>query len=381
MMTIRLATRAARMAALTAAVVCPALLLAPAAAAQAPAWSAGSGAYFERYGFGDDAATGLRSVSLLTVPFGAALRPVSWLNVDLSGAFATATAVRSDDSESSISGLTDTALQLSVPVLENRVVVAAAFIAPTGKSTYSQDEAQVAGIIAADLLPFRISNWGSGGGIDLSSSVAASTGSVNVAARVGYQLSREFDLLEEGEFRYQPGNQLYVRVGADRSIGDSRAAAQVTVYRFGEDALNSQNLYQSGNRIQGLLSYAAPLGRRGRAQAYAGAQHRQRGVFLDGSADTPSQTLLLLGAGVRQPLGAGILVPSADLRLLRSADGLNQGFIGGVGTAYELPLAGGTTTLLPTARVRFGNLLISDGVESGITGVELGAALRFGSRR
>jgi hypothetical protein len=344
-------------------------------------WTAGAGAYFETYNFADATAAGTRSVSLLTTPFAAALRPANWLHVDASGAFATARAVRADGGESTISGLTDTAVQLSVPVVQNRVTLAATLLAPTGRTRYSLEEAQVAGIIAADLIPFRISNWGSGGALDLSTSVAASTGGLNLGARVGYQVGREFDLLDEGDFMYRPGDQLYGRIAADGNIGVARLAAQLTVYQFGEDAVNDRNLYRSGNRVQGLVSYSAPFGQRGRAQVYAGGQQRQRGVFLDGTGDTPSQTLVMLGAGMRQPIASGVLLPSVDVRLLRSADGIGQGYIGGVGASYEMPLSGGAATLLPTARLRYGNLLIRDGVETGITGFELGAVARFGTRR
>lgn len=345
-------------------------------AAQAPGWTVGSGAVFETYSFGDAGAAGIKSVALMTVPFVASFQPVTWANIGVSGAFASATAINNDDSESTVSGLTDTAVQLAIPLASSRLTVGATLMLPTGKSTYAQDEAQVAGIIAADLLPFRVSNWGSGGGIDLRTSAAASMGGLNVAGSLGYQVSREFDLVEEGEFMYRPGDQLYARIGADAAAGEGRVAAQVAMYRFGSDEVNSQNLYQAGNRIQGTLSYVTPLGRRGRAQLYSGALRRQQGVFLDGSGDTPAQTMIMLGGGLRQPVGNGLLMPTVDVRLLRSSDGEGQGYIAGAGAAYEI--AFGAATFVPTARVRFGQLLVSEGVESGVTGFEIGALLRFG---
>jgi hypothetical protein len=353
--------------------------LAATAHAQAPAWTVGSGGYYESYSFGDYSATGVRSVSLVSVPFGAALQPAPWLNMTVMGAFATATAVLSDDSRTTVSGFTDTALQLSSPLLAHRFVMAATFVAPTGSTMLSVNEARVAGLVAADLLPFRISSWGRGGAVDVSTSVAASAGGLNLGARIGYQMGREFDLLDEDEFMYRPGNQLHARAGVDGNLGDGRLAAHVTLSRFGSDEVNSQNLYQTGDRMSGIASYSAPLGPRGRAQAYAGVQRRQRGAFLDGSATVPAQTLLMFGAGLRQPVGAGIMTPSADVRLLRSADGIGQGYIGGVGSSWELSL--GNTTVLPSARLRLGRLLASEGVETGITGFEIGTAIRFGSLR
>lgn len=350
----------------------------PASAAAQLDATVAAGATLETYRFGEAEATGLEEVTLLTLPFGASVRPVRWARLEVGGAYASGSVVRSDGAELSLSGLTDTSLRLAFPVARDRLTVGAAVILPTGRSSYDMEEAQVAGIIAADLLPFRITNWGSGGAIDLSSSFAGTTGSVNLGGRVGFQMAREFDLVEQGGFAYRPGNQLYLRLGADGSIGDGRAAAQVTIYRFGEDQVNSQNLYRSGNRLEGLLSYTMPMGRRGRAAAYVGALHRQHGVFLDGTEDSPAQTLLLLGGGLRQPFRYGILVPSVDVRLLRRSDGADQGYIVGAGTSVEIPVAAGSATLLPRARIRFGRVLVRSGVESGLTGVELGAALRFG---
>lgn len=360
--------------------------------AQGLSGSLAAGANLETYTFEDAGVTGIEEVTLLTLPFGAALQPIRWAQLSVSGAFASGSATRADGSEASISGLTDTSVQLAVPVARDRFTLAAAVILPTGKSSYDQDEAQVAGIIAADLLPFRISNWGSGGALELGTVVATSAGGVNLGARVGYQMAREFDLLEEEDFAYRPGNRLYVRLGADGSIGDARLAGQAAMYRFADDQVNSRNLYRAGNRFEGLLSYTTPLGRRGSGSAYVGAHHRDSGVFLDlagdtlaglpgGPSETATQTVLLFGAGVRQPFRYGILVPAVDLRILRTGDGFGQGYVGGLGASLELPLAGGAAVLSPSARLRVGRVLVRSGVESGVTGFEVGAGLRLGEIR
>jgi hypothetical protein len=295
----------------------------------------------------------------------------------VSGAFASGSLVRADGSSTTLSGVTNTTVNLSVPVLHDRVTFAAAVVLPTGKARYTDDEAQVAGVMAADLLPFRLSNFGSGSALDLSSQFAASVGGVNLGARLGYQMGQEFDLLEGGSFAYRPGNQAYARIAADGDIGDSRAAAQVTVYTFSDDQLNSKNLYRSGTRVQALASYSMPAGHASTLQAYVGAQHRQHGTFLDGSAETPTQTVLLVGGGLRSPTLAGIIMPQFDLRILRSGDGAGQGYVGGAGLGMELGL-GDHATLLPSARFRIGKVGVRSGVESGISGFDVGLGFRFG---
>ena len=342
--------------------------------------SAGAGSYFESYTFSDPVAAGLKRVSLLTVPFVVEFQPVRWARFGIRSAFASGVVDRADGTQSKISGLTDTALELSLPLVQDRVQVAAALMLPFGKATYTSEEAQVAGIIAADLLPFALSHWGSGGSLDVSTQATGTLGALNVGARVGYQLGREFELLEQGLFSYRPGGQLYAAIAADGDVGEGRVAAQVTMYTFGDDQRNSRNLYRTGNRIQGLLTYSMPAGRTGRLQTYVSALRREHGTFADGSLDTPAQTMLLVGGGLRQPFQYGVFIPLVDVRLVSSSDGLGQGYIGDVGMTAELPVFGGSATLRPTLRARFGTLKVRAGVESGITGFDVGAGFDLAGR-
>ena len=348
-------------------------------AAQVP--SAGAGSYVETYNFSDPAAAGMKRVSLLTIPLSAEFQPVRWAHVVIRGAFASGVVDRADGTQRKISGLTDTELSVSLPLVQDRVSIAASLMLPFGKSTYSSDEAQVAGIIAADVLPFSLTHWGSGGSLDLSTQAVGTLGATNVGARLGYQIGREYELLQQDRFAYHPGGEVYARIAADRDIGDSRMAAQLTVYTFGDDQRNSQNLYRTGNRVQTLLTYSMPAGRTGRLQTYIGALRREHGTFADGSPDTPAQTMLLAGGGLRSPFRYGVLIPVMDIRLVSSNDGLGQGYIGDAGLTAEVPVFGGSATLLPSLRARLGTLKVRAGVTSGITGFELGAGLRWGGSR
>ncbi len=336
-----------------------------------------AGSYFESYSFNDPVAAGFKRVSLLTVPFAVAVQPARWARLGVSSTFASATVERNDGTQSTVSGLTDTALELSLPIVQDRLIVAASLMLPFGKSTFSPEEAQVAGIVAADLLPFRLTHWGSGGALDVSTQATGTVGALNVGARLGYQKAREFELLRGGLFLYRPGSQVYGRVAADGEVGTGRLAAQLTVYTFGDDQRNSRNLYRTGNRVQGMLTYSLPAGSAGRVQAYVGAMRREHGTFADGSSETPAQTMLLFGGGVRQLLRGVVLIPLMDVRLVSSSDGLGQGYIGDIGVTAEIPTLGGAT-LLPTLRVRRGQLKVRAGATSAITGFELGAGLRFG---
>lgn len=350
------------------------------ARAQVQAHGVGAAAGLEHYSFSDDAAAGIRSLSLFTAPFAAraAFAPVT---LEVAGAFARGTLTRPDGSDATISGLTDTSLRLSVPVARDRLTLSGALVLPTGRTRQTLEEAEVAGAIAADLLPFRVSNWGTGGGVDVSAALALPVSGFGVGLRLGYALAREFEPLEDRDFTYQPGDQLYARLALDRTIGYAgKASVHFTYQRFQDDALGGRNLFRAGDRVQLMGSYAFAVGGGSSGVAYAGVMHRSRGTYLGSTAEAPAQDLILAGGGIRIPTMHALLLPGADLRVFRSADGVGQGYVIGIGGSAEVPLGTGGLLLVPTVRGRFGNLLVREGSESGFTGIEIGAGLRWGGR-
>jgi hypothetical protein len=240
------------------------------------------------------------------------------------------------------------------------------------------EEADVAGLIAADVLPFRITNWGTGGGFGASTSFAGGFGAFAAGLSIGYVVAREFEPLSGDDFTYRPGNQLHVRAAIDRTFGSAgKAALVLTMQRFTDDELDGGNLFRTGDRYQAVGSYAFAAGARGNGIVYAGYLHRGEGEFEDETDVLAAQGLAYGGFGLELPAGRALLQPSLDLRLLRQDDGIGQGYTAGIGGSAEVPA--GTLTFIPTVRGRFGNVTLRDEAESGFTGVELGLALRFGS--
>jgi hypothetical protein len=336
---------------------------------------------FERYTFAEPDVVGIRDVTLVTLPF--AVQPYGTRTVQLliRGAFAAGHIERADGSRASLTGPTDTEIRLSFSA--SRIFgLSTALLLPTGRSTHTAEQAAVAGIMAADLLPFRVSNWGSGGGADASATAVFPAGPLNLGFRVGYQVAREFEPLDEQPFVYRPGNQLYGRVAVDYTVGSSgKASAHVTVQNFSADELDGSNLYQSGNRVQVMGSYAFVAGARSTALIYAGALHRAGPTVFGTSAQRPTQNLLLAGGGFRVPVSFGVLTPGVDLRVFRSDDGLGQGYAAGFGTAADVRVGSGGVTVVPSLRLRIGRVVISEDAASGLVGLDSGFAVRFGQPR
>lgn len=340
----------------------------------------GGGVVFESYHFGDAGAAGLEQLSLLTVPVAAQAQFGRRLIVDVVSTYARGTLRRPDGSESVLSGPTDTQVAVSGALVPGLFSVGVIALLPTGKQKESEAEAAVAGAISADLLPFRISNWSTGGGVGLSSSLTHTVGPLAVGISASYVLGREFDLMAS-DFVYRPGNQLVVRAAADAAVGrGGKLALQAALQRASEDRVNGSNLFRPGNRLFGMTSYTFPAGATGSAIVYTGLYHRSAGAYLlQTSLSAAAEDLLLAGGGLRVPIRGAVLQPSADLRLLRRADGTDQGYGVGVGTSLEWRAGG--VTWVPLVHGRIGNVVVRDGVRSGFTGFDAGVVVRLGGRQ
>ncbi len=355
------------------------VLVPPELVAQGSA-EAGAGVAFESYRFGSPDELGVDELSLLTVPLAFSARSTGGTTLDVRGAWAEGTLTRPGAPARSISGITDLEVSLTRTFGADAVVLGLVGVIPTGTSTHDAEEADVAAAIASDLLPFRISSWGTGGGIGGSVAVARRVGTVGLGASVGYVMAGEFEPRAGESVAFQPGDLIRAAAVVDRTLGASKLALRLGFQRYGEDALDGTNLFRSGNRYEAIGSYGFPAGARASGIVYAGALHRDRGSYLTGLEEAPSQDLVVAGAAFRSPVGrGGVWSPSADLRLYRRSDGIGQGYLAGVGASLEWPAGG--ATLIPSARVRLGSIDAREGSSSGVTGFEGALTVRFGRVR
>jgi hypothetical protein len=338
--------------------------------------SGGGMAQFETYRFSDPDVVALRSISLVSVPLGLRIALPGNFRADVSTAFARGSLERPDGATTTLAGPTDTRMRVGTDaLLDGRLSLGSVLVLPTGKDRFSGEEATLAGILAADLLPFGISSWGSGGGIGAEAALSHATGGGTVVIGGSFLVPGEFEAMEGGEFRYRPGTVVQLQAGVDRDVGTaSRVSLQAVVQRYGEDALEGQNLFRSGNRVLVLGSWAFPVGPGASSIVWGGVLHRSAGSFLETPDTRPSEALFYGGAGLRRGWGTRVLAPSVEVRLLRREGGEDQGVMAGVGTALEIPSGG--VLFVASVRARFGEALVRQGASSGLTGVEVGLGLR-----
>ena len=355
-------------------------LLPTAAQAQAPGpnpFEARVGATFESYRFAEEEAVGIRSLSLFSVPVAAAFPVGSQATVEVRSALARGSMETAAGETVEVAGLTDTEVRVGFRVPGTVTLQLQAIgVLPTGNSTHTEEEAVLAGAVASDLLPFRVSNWGAGGGGGGLVSVSRSFGATAVGASASYLAGRAFEPLSGESFAYRPGDHLRIRGALDHNVeGGGRITVSLTLDRFSEDLLDDTNLYRAGNRVQTVASYSFRQGRTGSGVVYGGVFHRSQGTaLLDAAPAIPSQQLLLAGGGLRRPSGGVTLVPTVDVRVHRTEDGVGQGWLPGAGLGVEVPAGG--WVLVPTARVRHGRILVREGSESAVTGFELSLSSR-----
>ncbi|MGD8276434.1 MAG: hypothetical protein PVH00_00345 [Gemmatimonadota bacterium] len=331
----------------------------------------------EYYRFGDPAVVGIESLSLMTVPITARIALGPTVSLEVNGAFARGVLTRRNGSSITVSGPTDTELRLTARLARDAVTVTAIALAPTGKGELTTEEADAAGAFAADVLPFRITNWGSGGGVGAAVSFARQMGTVGAGLSAGYVVAREFDPLTDQSFSYRPGNQLHLTGALTSVVGAAaRASLNVSWQHFAVDEANGQNLYQAGDRLQARGSVAFASGERASGIVYLGLLRRARGEYSSSFDVIPARNLVFTGAAFRTPAGRLVLTPGVDLRVQTRAEGTFGGFVATGGLGAEAPL--GSAVLLPSLRVRYGSVKDSEGASSSLTGIELGLGIRFG---
>lgn len=371
----RLVTRV-RAACVGALALCATPALPAALHAQASPVQAAAGAGFEAYSFASADDVGLESITLLTMPFALRVPLHRQLELRAGGAYARGTLQRPGSPSADLSGLTDTEVRLTWAAPGDRVRVSAVGVVPTGVTELESQQMQLTGVMAAELMPFAITNWGSGGGIggSVAAALPLAPGST-LGVSVGYVAAREFEPLADATFAYRPGDQLHVRAAVDRTFGTAgKASLQLSWQKYGSDASAGTNVYQAGDRMHALASYAFPAGARATGVAYAGYQRRQGGSHAAVSAVTPAHDLVWTGAAFRVPAGGVVLTPALDVRVVGRENGVDQGHVITAGTGAEIGM--GAAVLVPTLRGRFGRLVVNSGSESAFTGLEVGLVLR-----
>lgn len=319
------------------------------------------------------------SASLFMVPVAIVVPIGSRVALDAYAAYAMG-AVETDAGTLELSGPVDTQLRGTWAATPWARVTLGVNV-PTGNSSHSLEEAQVAAVLATDLLAFREASFGVGPAVTTGVAAAHQLGEWGVGYGASYRVSGEFEPTQADTLVYAPGNEAVVRFGLDRNLGGgSKLTLGGTFQHFSDDEIGESNLFRPGARVRGDASYAFRAGATTTFTVYATDIWRQQGevsLLTDEGEETMpvgAQNTVIVGA--LASLGGRLrLSPRADVRLLSREEGAGSGWVAGAGTGIEAGIAG--IALLPRARVMYGSMESQTGESHGFSGVELELVARF----
>jgi len=252
------------------------------------------------------------TVSELAIPVFASMPIGSRASFDVGTAYARAQ-VSSGAEHSDISGLTDVQLRAQYTLGSDLVVLTGGVNLPTGNASVSLDQLAAASLIGNDFLAFPVSNMGTGLAVTGGAAMAYPLGIWSVGAGASVRRSRAYDPFDvPGEsFRYQPGNEVRLRLGVDRPVAEGRLAFGATYAAFGHDDAGGST-YNTGDRVIALGELTGRVGE----QDYTVAAYnvfRAPGNYASGDrAGRENIANLFLSVGVHT-LGT-VLEPSLELR-------------------------------------------------------------------
>lgn len=288
-------------------------LTAPVAAQTPLDASARTGPQFTSYRLGAPVGRTIEQFAIpvaVVIPFGARVF------VDIATAYASTTA-SGGAPESRISGMADTQLRATYTSGGDALVLTAGVNLPTGQATVNAEQIEAAGRIGSDFLVFPISTMGTGLAATAGVGVARSVGSWNLGAGLSLRHSQEYEPFDiSGQRpRFQPGDEMRLRVGADRLLGSGRLMIGATYSAFGDDEAGSFT-YSTGDRWAVQTGYSRRVGGAeiGLAAWNLLRTSGQHAVTVDSSVTTPWENIASLGASAAF-MAAGLrLEPNVELR-------------------------------------------------------------------
>lgn len=337
---------------------------------------AGVAVTLDSYTFDDPQSVSIETLRLLSIPVAARVGLARGWELQVTSAWAQGDLTRGNGTTATVQGPTDTEIHL-IRGLGERFTFGAIAVLPTGASTFTEDEADVAAMVAADVLPFRLTSWGAGGAVGATTGVSGLLGG-GIGGGIAVTVVRSSDFQPYVEdFSYRPGSQFQIRGVLDRTFGtSSKAALNVSLQTFSEDQGDGSNFFQPGTRVQAVGSYSFAVGPRSSGIVYGGYHRRWEGSYVMDEGIIPLQEMLLAGGGLRIPVRRSVVQPSVELRRAAGDDLSGTGYTATGGVAVELPVGG--MILVPSLRGRFGDVTLWNGRTSGFTGFELGFGTRFG---
>jgi hypothetical protein len=261
---------------------------------------------------------GEKTISQLVAPIAVVLPVGERFSFDVATAYASSRVELKGAAagSSDVSGLTDTQLRASYVFGEDAVVLTAGLNLPTGQSTANEKQFLAAQNISNDFLLFPIGAMGAGFGATGGIALARPVGAWNLGAGGSFRHSSDFAPFEYNDGQkahYQPGDELRLRLGVDRSFGVSSAMFGATYSSYGNDR-SAGATFNTGNRLVFQGGWSSRVGNAGYT-LNAWNLTRTRGTRADGR-EAPSENITNVALSGSFSRGALALEPMLEARHL-----------------------------------------------------------------
>jgi hypothetical protein len=332
-------------------------------AAQEPAAGvksvARTGAAFDGYYFG--AGYAIDHIVEWTVPVGLSHRFGERLTVDLSSAFAHASAATTSGNLE-VSGATDTDVRLSWAARSGHLIVSFVGTLPTGKQSVDSSAVPLLSALGTEVLGFTTPSFGTGGGVTGGFATAFKLGQRWAGGVGGSYRWRAGYTPVAGGGDLEPGGEGRGRLGVEGPLGGGGYFRGAAVFATsGTDTLAAGARSISGTRILIYSALSLPAGR-GTVSLYAYDRYRLRPGGYDSSVvQVPRGNVVALGARLERPLSAAwSFAPNLEFREELTDDPTSGSLVllgwlvrPGVDLRYR---ASGAVALLFQGRAAFGRL-------------------------
>ncbi len=219
-----------------------------------------------------------------------------------------------------LTGALDTEMRLSWNVIPGRVIAFVNGVIPTGTATVEEGQLNILGVLASDVIGFRIPTVGTGGGGGGGFGAAVPiSGSWSVGIGGSVRVPLAYQPLTGVADEIKPGTDLRLRAGVEGSIARRTYLRIAGVFaRQGDYTVADTGRSGVGNRIMGHLSLNQGVGS-GALTVYAFDVFRGTPELI-GASVLPRGNLMGAGARYELPLGSRFrAVPRAEFRFSSQA--------------------------------------------------------------
>ena len=313
-----------------------------------------------------------RTVTQTTMPVVVLLPFTPRFGMDVTTAFATSGVSVAGVTTSSISGLTDTQLRGNLTVGDNLLVTLGLNL-PTGQYLIPEAQQEAAGQIGNDFLNYAVSSMGNGLAVTGGLAYARPLGEWNLGLGGSVRRSTNFAAFEVDsvEYRFTPADELRLRLGIDRPLGDGQIDLGVSYSTFGRDVADTTSV-STGDRITASASMYFPV--QG-VDVFVSAWNlfRLEGEQLGGIA--PRENVFNFTTGLSLTWRGTLVQPNVETRLWTAA-GTKAGNLLSLGVRARIGF--GALGVYPSVGLSTGTLFdLTNGSETRLSGFRGSLTVRW----